>query len=112
MAKDESFKDFVLTEVLNKIDGVTAKAMFGGWGIYRSGIFFAMIANGELFFKVDPSNRNDYMRFGSKQFIYISPDGRSMKMEYYQLPGEIMESGDVSEWVEKSYQIALKAKKK
>ncbi len=106
MAKDESFKDYVLTEVLREVNGVTAKATFGGWGIYKNGKFFAMIAGGQLFFKVDGSNRSDYEKLGSKQFIYVSPKGKEMKMDYYQLPGEIMESGDVPSWVEKSYQVA------
>ncbi len=112
MSKYESFKEYVLTEVLREVDGVTAKAMFGGWGIYKSGKFFAMIADGQLFFKVDNSNRGDYQKLGSKQFIYVSPKGKEMKMGYYQVPGEIMESGDIYSWVEKSYQVALNSKKK
>ena len=39
MPQDTAFKDYVVGEVLREIDGITARAMFGGWGIYRHGFF-------------------------------------------------------------------------
>ncbi|MBI3379134.1 TfoX/Sxy family protein [Candidatus Gottesmanbacteria bacterium] len=113
MPKDESFKEYVVTEVLGGVDGITARAMFGGYGIYRHDIFFALIADGVLYFKINDTNRKDFQNYGSKQFIYISPKGKKMMMDYYELPSEVMEDTDlVKDWVEKSYQIALKVKKR
>lgn len=32
MAADVAYKDYIVGEVLREIDGVSARAMFGGWG--------------------------------------------------------------------------------
>lgn len=113
MSKDESFKEYVTTEVLAAVDGISARSMFGGYGIYRNGIFFALIADGVLYFKVDESNKKEFEKLGSKPFIYISPKGKKMTMNYYQLPPEVMENRDeVGNWVEKSYRVALSKNKK
>lgn len=113
MSKDQEFKDYVVGEVLWEIDGVTARAMFGGWGIYRHGLFFAMIANGVLYFKVDERNKADYEAAGSKPFVYHSPKGKPMQMGYYEVPEEVMENpGEIKHWVEKAYTVAEAAKQK
>lgn len=115
MPKDESFKNYVVEELLRNIDGVTARAMFGGYGIYRNGIFFALIADGRLYFKVDETNQSDYEKQGSKPFVYHSPNGEKMTMSYWELPSSVLDNPEeVPSWVEKSYHIAFtsKAKKK
>lgn len=66
LKKDTSFHDFVRNEVFREIEGITSRHMFGGFGFYKDGYFFALIANGELYFKVDESNKKDYQDAGSK----------------------------------------------
>ena len=39
---------------------VSARAMFGGHGIYRDGTMFALVAEGVLYFKVTDANRPAY----------------------------------------------------
>lgn len=113
MPQDSAFKEYVVSEVLREIDGVTARAMFGGWGIYRHGVFFAMIANGVLYFKIDESNKADYASAGSKPFIYHSPKGKPMQMGYYEVPEQVMENREeIKQWVEKACAVAINAKKK
>ena len=52
MAVSESYLAFVLGQ-LEGVRGVVTKRMFGGVGIYSDGVFFAVIDNDTLFFKVD-----------------------------------------------------------
>jgi DNA transformation protein and related proteins len=49
---DESFKDFVLDR-LRELDGVEARRMFGGYGLYQNETFFGILHKGKLRFKVD-----------------------------------------------------------
>lgn len=108
---DKSFHDFVIGEVLNNIPGISSRAMFGGWGIYKDGIFFALIAENQLYFKVDGTNKKDYEELGSGQFSYQSKHG-PMEMSYWLLPEEIMSNSErLMQWVEKSVQVGLKSKK-
>jgi len=79
--------------------------MFGGWGIYKRGKIFAIVADGELYFKVGDSNRAEYETHGSHPFIYESK-GKPMTMSYWLLPEEIMESReDLAEWIERSLAV-------
>ena len=41
-----------MEDLVGGIAGVSSKPMFGGYGIYKDGVIFAIIADGALFFKV------------------------------------------------------------
>ncbi len=42
MTRQDSFKEFVLDQ-LAAIESVTCRAMFGGFGLYRQGVFFGIL---------------------------------------------------------------------
>ena len=112
MAKESSYLRYVLDEFLAEVTGITSRAMFGGYGIYKDGLIVAVIINDQLYFKVGESNQADYEATGSQPFIY-KVNGKEMKMGYWEVPGEIMEnSQEVGVWLEKSYQVSLSSKKK
>ncbi|MEK7559368.1 MAG: TfoX/Sxy family protein [Patescibacteria group bacterium] len=109
---DRSFHGFVIEEVLREIPGITSRSMFGGWGIYKDGIFFALIADNQLYFKVDDSNKKDYQNLGSEPFVYESKHGK-MTMSYWLLPEEVMSDKErLKDWVDKSVEASIKSKKK
>ena len=66
-SRDESFKDFVLDQ-LQDLDGVDARRMFGGYGLYRDDTFFGILHKGKLYFKVDESTVGKYRRRKMKPF--------------------------------------------
>jgi DNA transformation protein len=47
MARDESFKEYVLDQ-LSDLPGVTARGMFGGFGLYAGTIFFGIVSGGRV----------------------------------------------------------------
>lgn len=113
MEKTNPFHEYVMNEVFYEIDGVTSRPMFGGFGIYKDGFFFALISDDELYFKVDDSNKQDFEKLGSKQFAYAMPNGKVMMMNYWELPEKIIDNREkLSKWVEKAVEVAQKAKKK
>ncbi|MFQ5901401.1 MAG: TfoX/Sxy family protein [Thermodesulfobacteriota bacterium] len=57
-----------LEYVLDQLRPVDFRKMFGGVGLYLDGVFFALIANDILYFKVDESNRQDYEAEGMGPF--------------------------------------------
>ncbi len=106
MAKND-FHDYVMQDVLGRIRGVSSRAMFGGHGIYKDGVVFAIIADGELYFKVDDSNRKDYEAAGSKPFAYSAKDRKLVTMSYWEVPASVMEDPDeVASWVERSVKVS------
>jgi len=97
--KDESFKDFVLDQLCN-LDGVEARRMFGGYGLYQDETFFGIVHKGTLYFKVDASTVGEYRRRKMKPF---RANARQTLKSYYQVPLEILEEhGALCEWAVKA----------
>lgn len=107
------FKEFVMTEVLSEISGTSARAMFGGYGIYAKGVMFALIANDRLYLKVDDSLKKEYEAAGTGPFVYGEGNHKPSVMSYYEMPPDGMESPAIAAvWAEKSLKAALKLKTK
>jgi DNA transformation protein and related proteins len=104
------YREFVL-EQLGRVTPVTWRAMFGGVGIYADGLFFALIDNDLVYFKVDDSNRADFEAAGMRAFQPFGEDSKPMR--YYQLPGDLMEDPEsLREWVMKAIEVARSARRK
>jgi len=109
MAVSESYRDFVL-EQLGRVAPVTAKRMFGGVGIYSQGLFFALIAEDRLYFKVDDTTRPDFERLGMEPF---RPFGEDSAMGYYEVPADVVEDPvQLTAWMNKAIAVAARAKGK
>ncbi|NJP09804.1 MAG: TfoX/Sxy family protein [Leptolyngbyaceae cyanobacterium RU_5_1] len=105
------FRDSVL-ERLNQVGAITARAMFGGYGLYMEGIMFALIAYDRLYLKVDDDNRNDFIAAGMFPFTYDRKH-KPIQMSYYQLPANVLDDvAMLAAWVEKAHAAARRAKAK
>ncbi len=108
MAVSESYRVFVL-EQLGRATPVTARSMFGGAGLYAKGLFFALIAEDRLYFKVNDVTRLDFERFGMEPF---RPFGENSAMGYYEVPADVVEDpAQLASWMEKAIEVAAKAKR-
>src|SRR5258707_12683949 len=109
MAVSESYRGFVL-EQLGRVMPVTAKSMFGGVGIYAQGLFFALIAEERLYFKVDDATRPDFEHFGMEPF---RPFGEDSAMGYYEVPADVLEdAAQLAPWMSKAIGVAARAKRR
>ena len=91
MPFSEEYLDYVVDQ-LACIGEVTAKKMFGGVGLYHDGLFFGLIADDVLYFKVDDENRPEYKRAGAKPFQPYGEESDSMS--YYAVPIDVLEDVD------------------
>jgi DNA transformation protein len=109
MPTSEGFKTFIIGQ-LDQLPVVTSRHMFGGTGIYSEGLFFALIADDVLYFKVDDTNRPDFEAEGMEPF---RPYNDERSMNYYQVPIDVVEDQEkLAEWARKALSIALGAAKK
>ncbi len=107
ISKDESFKDFVLDQLVG-MDDVEARRMFGGFGLYQDEIFFGIVHKGKLFFKIDESTVGEYRKRKMKPF---RPNPKQTLKSYYQVPVDVVEDADaLREWAAKA--IGCQTKKK
>ncbi len=104
MSVSESYQSFVL-EQLEGVGQVTAKNMFGGVGLYLDRVFFALISNDILYFKVDESNRPDFEAADMGPF---RPFGdKSYAMKYYEVPADVLEERETLKvWADKALAVA------
>ena len=88
---------------------IRARPMFGGVGIYSGELFFALIADDTLYFKVDDSTRSDFETRGMGPFRPFGDAGGTM--QYYQLPEDLLEDPEaLRPWAEKAVAIARQNK--
>lgn len=91
-----------------EISGI--RPMFGGFGIYKNGIMFALIIDNELYFKADTSAAEFFQNFGSEPFVYESR-GKQVKLSYWRVLPEILDDEEtLNEWLNMAYSAALSAK--
>src|SRR5687767_6494078 len=97
--KDDSFRDFVLDQ-LQELDNVEARAMFGGYGLYRDETFFGIVHKGRLYFKIDESTVMEYRKRKMRPF---RPNTKQTLKSYYQVPVDIIEDRDqLCQWAMKA----------
>ena len=88
------FRDRALGLLLS-FGPVTARAMFGGYGLYLDGVMFGLIAHDTLYFKVDEGKR------------------RPFEMSYYQVPEAFMDNPtSLAKWAERAHQAAKRTRAK
>jgi DNA transformation protein len=91
MSVSNEYLEYVVDQ-LGRVGAVTHRRMFGGVGLYLDGLFFALIDDDTLYFKVDDETRDRYLKARSKPF---QPYGEeSYSMGYYQVPADILEDDE------------------
>ena len=110
MARGSEFVEFVL-ENLQPLRGVSARRMFGGWGIYKDGVMFALIAYDQLYLKVDDGNRAAYEDAALPHFTYTDK-GKPIRMPYCEAPSEGFDDPEIlCAWAREAFAAALRTKK-
>jgi DNA transformation protein len=103
-----AFVDFIL-EVLRPWRPVSAKSMFGGHGVYHAGLMFALIADAQLYLKVDAESRGEFEAAGLPPFEYEAK-GRRVSLSYHRAPDAMLDEPELArEWAERGWQAALRA---
>ena len=105
MAISPEFLEF-LKDQLSPFGTVSVRRMFGGAGLFRDKLMFALIAEDTLYFKIDARNQPDYEAAGMAPFTYEGK-GKKMQMSYYEVPPDVLEDpADLSVWARKAFEAA------
>jgi len=86
------FQEF-LVELFEPVGGVGFRKMFGGIGIFRDGLMFALVADDTLYLKADDNTAIDFKAEGSGPFVYDGKD-RPVVMQYWRLPERLYDDPD------------------
>ena len=84
--------------------------MFGGTGIYRDDLMFALVAGGEIFLKADDTTTDEFKRAGSRPFAFERA-GRLTGTSYWKLPDDAIEDAErLTRWARLAHAAAVRAK--
>jgi DNA transformation protein len=111
LAVSPSFRTFIIEQLGRVVPRIRARSMFGGVGIYAGDVFFALIDDDTLYFKVDDVNRPEFVARGMGPFRPYGEDGE--EMQYYQVPADLLDDPDaLHPWAEQAIAAAGRKKKK
>ncbi|GMQ77391.1 MAG: TfoX/Sxy family protein [Gammaproteobacteria bacterium] len=100
-----------LLEMLEPLGPVSARRMFGGYGIYLDRMMFALVADDTLYLKVDDDTRGEFEAAGLEPFRYWKK-GKSYQMSYHAAPEDALEDAELlRDWARKAVDAAMRAAK-
>ena len=82
-----------IQDVFSGLGPVRTRKMFGGQGVYRHDLMFALEAYGELYLKVDKASVEAFRAAGSRPFVY-EKEGRRTRMSYWLMPDAALDDPD------------------
>ena len=108
MSVSDNYRTYIV-EQLAALPALSTRRMFGGIGLYSDALFFALIDDDVLFFKVDDSNRDDYVSRGMKAFM---PFPGQPSLGYFQVPPDVIdEAEELTRWARRSVEVAQRKQK-
>jgi DNA transformation protein len=110
MANDPSFVAHAV-DLLSLVGPVSARAMFGGHGLYAEGVMFALLDDGELFVKTDAGTRATFVEAGCRPWIFATRSGRTENTGYFRPPDDAHEDPEAMlPWARLALEAALRAR--
>jgi len=74
---------------LHALSDLQCRPMFGCFGLYGEGTFFAIICQERLFFRTDESTRSEYVDAGMEPFVFRDHQSTN---SYYEVPPAVLRS--------------------
>jgi DNA transformation protein len=86
----------------------TARAMFGGYGVYLDGVMCCLLDDEQLYLKADDQSRPAFLARGCKRWVYPSPNG-PMETDYFAPPDETLDDPEkMLPWAREALAAALR----
>ena len=95
---------------------IVVRRMFGGEGLFRDGLMFAIVHEDRLYFKTSEESRQAFIAEGTGPLFYKFKNAEGVLTSYYELPDRLYDDPDeLAEWAHAAFAVALQsptAKKK
>ncbi len=98
-----------LNELFSAFGRVSVRRMFGGAGVFRDGLMFALVADGELFLKADANTQPAFEAEGMQPFTY-GKGAKRVVMSYWRMPERLLDEPDeLADWARDAFKAAQRA---
>ena len=95
-------------DTLSSVRPIRSKKMFGGAGIYLDEVFFCVLDDDKIFFKVDPETVSAYEHLGMGPWLMAGEP----QTNYRELPPSVYaEPEKLGEWMDAAVAAAVRLKK-
>lgn len=101
--EDDAFVEYICDQ-LARLDGITHRRMFGGYGLYCGATFFGIVYREKLYFKTSDETRKKYEGWDMPPF---QPTAKQTLKSYYQVPPDYIDDAEtLLELAEESVRVA------
>ena len=101
-----------LKELFADFGDISARAMFGGHGLYHEGVIIGIVIDEAVYLKVDAETKGDFEAAGCAPCIY-DMKGKALEMSYWSVPAEAMDSPQAMRpWARRAHEAALRKPRK
>ena len=112
MTASTEYLEYIL-ELLEPIGPIRTGRFFGGVGISKDSLQFAMIMGNSLYFAVDDDTRRKYEQAGMQPFSYMTKKGRVQVRKYFELPEDVLTDPEqLRLWTQEAVHVAGKPKQR
>jgi DNA transformation protein len=106
------FLEYVLYDIFEERDNVTARAMMGAYMLYMDAKPFAIVEDDILWLKGSNDLAQWYLDRGAKKFGYMK-QGEMQGLNYFSVPEDVLENREeFREWVDVALSVAKLPKSK
>jgi DNA transformation protein len=105
-------KDYIehVLELMRPAGRASARAMFGGHGIYVDGMIVGIVDDDVLYLKTDTETRGAFVARDLAPFRYATKKGDVEITSYFRPPDEALESpAEMREWLRLALAAALRS---
>ncbi|AMP07109.1 TfoX/Sxy family protein [Collimonas pratensis] len=107
MSRNDAIIDYI-RELLEPFGAISARRMFGGYGIYHDSVMIGLVADSTLFLKTDELTRPQFAAAGCRPFVTESK-GKPIEMSYWSAPEDAMDSANaMTPWARLAYAAAVR----
>jgi DNA transformation protein len=97
-----------LRDLFAPLGSISARKMFGGYGLYLDGLIFGIVIEGSVCLKVDDETKQRFLAAGCAPFVYRGQK-EPITMSYWSVPEEAMESPqDMLPWARLALGAAMR----
>ncbi len=112
MAVTTEYLDY-LKDQFSILSNVTVKRMFGGAGVFRHGLMFAVYVGDGIALKADKETIPDFQNEDCVEWLPEKKNGTRVSMGYWYAPEFIFDDEDeLRVWAEKAFEAAVRFDRK
>ncbi|QCI68575.1 TfoX/Sxy family protein [Phreatobacter stygius] len=99
-----------LVDLFQPFATISVRAMFGGQGIMREGLMFALVDGGVIYLKSDAETDAAFAAEGLELFVMTTKAGKQMPMNYRRMPEACFDDeASLQRWAGHAWGAALRA---